>query len=82
MDNESIVLEYVNKIYGFAYSKTKNTHNAEDLSQEILIQLLDKRTSFDRIENMDAYIYRICCYTKGDKFENKFSKRDFTPTLL
>ena len=61
--NESKVMEYAKKIYGFAYSKTKNVHDAEDLSQDILTQLFDKRMDFSAIENMDAYIFRICSYT-------------------
>lgn len=63
MDNDLIVSEYAKKIYGFAYSKTKNTHDAEDLSQEILVQLFGKDFKTKQIENMDAYVYRICCYT-------------------
>ncbi len=63
MDNDFIVSEYAKKIYGFSYSKTKNTHDAEDLSQEILVQLFGKEFESGQIENMDAFIYRICSYT-------------------
>lgn len=63
MDNENIVLKYAKKIFGFAYAKTHNSYDAEDLSQEILLQILNKKTDFSDVENMDAYIYRICCYT-------------------
>ncbi|MDD4496018.1 MAG: RNA polymerase sigma factor [Eubacteriales bacterium] len=60
---ETLIQSYAKKIYGFAYSKTKNYHDANDLSQEILLQLCDSRVDFSEIENMDAYIYRICSYT-------------------
>ena len=63
MDNENIVLKYAKQIFGFAYAKTHNSYDAEDLSQEILLQILNKQTDFSDVENMDAYIYRICCYT-------------------
>lgn len=63
MDNDLIVSKYAKKIYGFSYSKTKNAHDAEDLSQEILVQLFGKEFKTQQIENMDAYVYRICCYT-------------------
>lgn len=59
----SLILRYARKIYGFAYSKTKNCHDAEDLSQDILVQLFDRRADFSGIENVDAYIWRICFYT-------------------
>ena len=63
MDNDLIVCKYAKKIYGFSYSKPKNAHDAEDLSQEILVQLFGKEFKTQQIENMDAYVYRICCYT-------------------
>lgn len=63
MDNENIVFKYAKKIFGFAYAKTHNSYEAEDLSQEILLQILNKQTDFSGVENMDAYVYRICCYT-------------------
>ena len=59
MDNDLIVSKYAKKIYGFSYSKTKNAHDAEDLSQEILVQLFGKEFKSQQIENMDAYVYRI-----------------------
>ncbi len=65
---EQVIREYADKIYGFAYSKTKNHHQAEDLSQDILVQLCDPRIDFEAIENMDAYIYRICSYTWSNYF--------------
>lgn len=63
MDNENIVFKYAKKIFGFAYAKTHNSYEAEDLSQEILLQILNKQMDFSGVENMDAYVYRICCYT-------------------
>ncbi|HHV95430.1 MAG TPA: sigma-70 family RNA polymerase sigma factor [Clostridiaceae bacterium] len=60
---QSLIKEYAKKIYCFAYSKTRDTYNAEDLSQEIIVQLCDGKIAEKDIENMDAYIYRICFYT-------------------
>jgi len=36
---QSLIKKYAKKIYNFAYSKTRDTYNAEDLSQEIIVQL-------------------------------------------
>lgn len=60
--------EYAKKIYGFAYSKTNDLHNAQDLSQDILLQLckmgvFDSEKGFDGIADIDGFIYRICQYT-------------------
>ncbi len=72
---DKLILKYSKKIYGFAYSKTHNCHDAEDLSSEIVVQLLSGKVDFDKVENKDAYIYRICCYT-WSKFLRK-NKRNW-----
>ncbi len=61
---DELILTYADKIYGFAYAKTHDHHIAEDLAQEILLQLCRRRADgVTDIEHMDAYIYRISCYT-------------------
>lgn len=62
-NNELIISKYAKKIYGFAYSKTHNLHDAEDLSQNILLELCKIDFDSRQIENMDAFIYRVCKYT-------------------
>lgn len=61
--NEELIAEYAKKIYGFAYSKTGNVNDADDLSQEILMSLLTIRFDEKQIENIGAYIYRVAQYT-------------------
>lgn len=46
------------RIYAFAYEKTGDTHDAEDLSQEILMTLFSSHA--DEAENRTAYVYGIC----------------------
>ena len=52
--------EYSKKILGFAYEKTGNIFDAEDLSQEILIALFTSIPKYAKIENMDGFVYTIC----------------------
>jgi len=52
--------EYSKKILGFAYDKTGNIFDAEDLSQEILIALFTSIPKYAKIENMDGFVYTIC----------------------
>ena len=61
--HESLIAEYAKKIYGFAYSKTGNYHDAQDLSQNILLALLSIDFSAKDIADMDGYIYRVCKYS-------------------
>ena len=65
---DETILRYADRIYSFAYVKTRNHHQAQDLAQDILVQLCDRRIDFQAIENMDAYIYRICRYTWSNYF--------------
>ncbi len=67
-DKNDIFSEYAKKIYGFAYSKTNDLHNAQDLSQDILLQLckmhaFDSEKGFDEIADKDGFIYKVCQYT-------------------
>jgi len=48
---------------GFAYSKTRDAHQAEDLAQEILCELVDSLRKRDDVVNIDAFVYTISCYT-------------------
>ncbi len=73
--SKNIIEKYAKKIYGFAFSKTRDYNDAQDLSQEILIALFDKGTTLSQIENMDAYIYRICCYTWMNFYRKDIQKR-------
>lgn len=66
--NEALISKYAKKIYGFAYSKTRDYHNAQDLSQEILMQLWKIDFVSKNIADMDGYIYRICQYTWANYF--------------
>ena len=60
---EQIIAQYAKKIYGFSYGKTGNTWDAEELAQEVILVLCQDRVWDREIDNLDAYIYRICRYT-------------------
>ncbi len=59
--DENMIKRYAEKIYGFAYSKTGNSHDACDLSQEILLNLCG--CDFTDVQCMDSFIYTVCRYT-------------------
>lgn len=60
---EQFIERYAKKIFGFAYGKTGNTHDAEELASEIVLVLCSERVWEKDIGHMDAYVYRICRYT-------------------
>lgn len=74
MMNDDIISGYAKKIYGFACSKTSNPYDADDLSQEILLELCKTDFSRRNIVSMDAYIYSVCRYTCAKVIKRR--KRD------
>lgn len=61
--HEALIRKYAKKIVGFAYSKTHDYHEAQDLSQNIALALCKTDFSANPIADMDGYIYRVCQYT-------------------
>lgn len=53
------VLQYKDKIFGFALSKTNDLEQAEELSSQIICEVYISLLSKDNIINFDGYIYRI-----------------------
>ncbi|MDR2605830.1 MAG: sigma-70 family RNA polymerase sigma factor [Oscillospiraceae bacterium] len=58
-----MVQRYAKKILGFAYGKTRDIFLAEDLSQDIMLALVDSLRRHKRIDDLDGYVYTVCCYT-------------------
>lgn len=73
LTRNEVLKDYSQKIYGFAYSKLKNTFDAEDLSSEIILNLCEKKWETIEVEFADAYIYKICQYT-WSKYLRKHKK--------
>lgn len=61
--SDEIVQKYAKKIFGFAYSKTRNTLQAEDLAQDILCSLTDSLRRQESIADLDGFVYTVSCYT-------------------
>ncbi len=61
--NDRMLSDYSRKIFGFALSKTAHEHNAKDLAQEILFALYRSLHDGKQVDNMDAWVHTICCYT-------------------
>lgn len=80
IDNETaeIIRPYIKPIFGFALNRVKQRIEAEDLAQEILLQLLKSISSGANIQSMDAYVWTIARYT----WVNWFKKRTHVPQSI
>ncbi len=60
---DSIITEYLQKIYGFAVKKSFSYEEAEDLSAEIVKNVYTSLLKSEEIHNIEGYIWRISEFT-------------------
>ena len=73
------ILDYRDRIFGFALHKTFNTDQAEELASEIILEVYSTLLKRDQIANLDGYVYRIAsnvwaryaaCLSRNRRIEN------------
>lgn len=76
---DKLILQYQNKIFGFALEKMRNISQAEELASNIVCEVYQSFLTADSIANADGYVYRIASnvyakyihtLTVGRNFEN------------
>ncbi|MBQ3012631.1 MAG: sigma-70 family RNA polymerase sigma factor [Clostridia bacterium] len=67
-DAEKIITEYLKPIFGFALKRCKNTYDAEDLSQEIVLRSFRSLLIKDDIEDVSKYIWTIAHNTLSNYY--------------
>ncbi len=58
-DAEKIITEYLKPIFGFALKRCRNLHDAEDLSQEIVVRAFRALLIKDDIDDINKYIWTV-----------------------
>lgn len=66
-----IYFEYYPVAFRIAYYVLKQKEAAEDVAQEVMLKLWEKRGSLSDIDNLKAYIYRVARNAALDKAEKK-----------
>lgn len=56
---ETIFKGYYPRVLAFLQGMLKNDADAQDVAQSVFIRLWTKRSYFERVDNFDAYIYRL-----------------------
>ncbi|MDR0443535.1 MAG: sigma-70 family RNA polymerase sigma factor [Treponema sp.] len=56
---DKITAKYMEKIFGFALTKTMNTEKAEELASRITFDLYQSLLKCNAVENIDGYVYRV-----------------------
>lgn len=70
------VLPLKNEIYRLALRITMNKEEAEDIVQDTLIKVWDKRSIWSDISSIEAYSFRICRNLSLDRIKKKENKND------
>lgn len=56
---DQLILQYQNKIFGFALEKMRNVSQAEELASNIVCEVYKSFLNAENIINTDGYVYRI-----------------------
>lgn len=66
----TLILPLKDKLYRLALSIVKNTTEAEDITQDVLLKLWSKREEWNEIENIEAYCFRATKNLALDRLES------------
>ncbi len=69
-------LPYKDKLYRFALNIVGNVHDAEDIMQELLIKIWNRRDQFEALENKEAWCMTVTRNMAIDKIRGKKVKMD------
>ncbi|WP_282935837.1 RNA polymerase sigma factor [Paenibacillus sp. RC67] len=72
------IKQYTKPIFGYALNRTQNREEAEDLAQDIVLQLLKSMTAGAEIRHMNSYIWTVAKYC----WIHWLKKRSGTPQSL
>lgn len=73
---KTTVLPMKDKLFRFAYRMLNNRTEAEDVVQEILIKLWDKRAELSDINNLEAWSVRLTKNLSIDKMRSKHRRTE------
>ena len=73
-----IITRYSQKIYGFAFDKLRDPDRAEELSQEIILELLKSAARGQEVDNPDGYVYTVCRYAFAKSLRKKYRSREIS----
>jgi RNA polymerase sigma-70 factor (ECF subfamily) len=62
--NDEVIRYYSSMVYRIALTKTKSTHDAEDVFQEVFLKLVMNKKPFESEEHRKAWLIRVtinCC---------------------
>lgn len=77
MDINETVFKYYEDVFKWSLVKTKNFHQAEDLTQEIMEKIVTVFSRDTIIKDIDHYLWKIAYYTWCKKVKNYKDDRSY-----
>ena len=75
IDADKLIVEYQQKIFGFAMSKMRNIADAEELASNIMLEIYKSFLKTDNIVNIEGYVYRIASNVYARFVDNEISNK-------
>lgn len=73
------ILARKDKLYRFAYTLLQNAPEAEDVVQEVLVKMWQRRDSWQQVENMEALLIKMVKNQAIDKMRSKYARTNGLP---
>ncbi|MFN7119490.1 MAG: RNA polymerase sigma factor [Saprospiraceae bacterium] len=73
------ILPYKDKLYRFAYSLLNNAPEAEDVVQEVLVKIWQRRDTWHEVDNMQALTMKMTKNLALDKMRSKYARTGSLP---
>lgn len=72
---QEVAERYARLVFAFALDRTGNREAAEELAQEILVELMHSIARGTPIQRLDAYVWKLCRYTWANWVDGRTRER-------
>ncbi len=72
---DDIAERFIDTVYRLALSRTKSPENAEDITQEVFLKLMQTHKSFESEEHLKAWLLRVTINCTKDLFGSGWFRR-------
>jgi len=72
---QNVIEEYSDMLLRVSYTYLKNLSDAEDITQEVFVKLLEKQQTFESSEHEKAWLIRVAINLSKDKLKSSWFKK-------
>jgi len=72
---QNVIEEYSDMLLRVSYTYLKNLSDAEDITQEVFVKLLEKQQIFESSEHEKAWLIRVAINLSKDKLKSSWFKK-------